>query len=135
MPPQLRYSSDTVDAQTDAVCLLLDNGYLQIYDGSQPADGDSGILGSTLLVELRFGNPAFRPSSGGVALANEIPAAIATQTGNAAWLRTLQADHNTVVFDGDINTSDAVLNLDRTLIQQNASVIIADFSYVSPKTL
>src|SRR5215467_11545494 len=131
--PVIRYSSPTVDAQTDAVCALLDGGYLQIYDGAQPSDGDESINGSTLLVELQFSTPAFGPSNGGIALANEIPVSTAVATGQAGWLRTLQADHTTVVFDGNVATSGAVLNLDRLNVQQDANVIIADFAYTSPK--
>lgn len=132
MPPQLRYSSDSVDAQTDAICARLNDGYLQLWDGTQPIDGDAAADGN-LLVELRFGNPAFAPSVGGVAQANPIETATALVTGNASWLRTLQADHASVVFDGDIGTANAVLNLDRVNIQAQANVLITDFSYVSPK--
>lgn len=133
MPPQLRYSSETVDAQTDAVCGLLDDGYLQIYDGPQPDDGDEPS-DSVLLVELRFGNPAFLPSAGGVAQSTSIEMATATATGTARWIRTLQADHMSVVFDGNVGTSDSALNLDRLNIQLNANVLIGGFAYRSPKT-
>ena|SRR5215831_10726372 len=131
--PQIRYSSTTVDAQTDAVCSQLNDGYLQLYEGAQPIDGDAPIDGSTLLVELRFSDPAFGPSDAGTAWANAIAPALATNTGTASWLRTLRSDHSTVVFDGDVDTAGAVLNLDHTLIQALANVIISDFSYVSPK--
>lgn len=132
MPPQLRYSSATIDVQTDAVCALLNGGYLRLYEGSQPTDADVPADG-TLLVELRFSDPAFGPSNDGVALANDIPTVTASTTGTAQWLRTLDSSGQ-AVFDGDVATSGAVLNLDHTLIQEGANVIIADFSYSSPKT-
>jgi hypothetical protein len=129
----LRYSTPTTDVQTDAVCGLLDGGFLQIYDGTIPADGDEPANGA-LLVELQLGSPAFNASLGGVAWATPIQPAVATNTGEGTWLRMLQADHATVVYDGDVSTSGAVLNLDRTLIQQGANVFVNDFSYSSPKT-
>jgi len=132
--PVVRYSTPTVDAQTDTVCAQLNGGFLQIYEGTQPDDGDQTSDPGVLLVELQFGDPAFGASANGVAWAMPIGPAMATNTGTAAWLRTLAADHATVVFDGDISTSGAVLNLDRTLIQQGANVFINDFAYTSPKT-
>jgi|SRR5262252_467487 len=128
----LRYSTPTTDAQTDTVCSLLNDGFLQIYDGSMPDDGDQPAVGA-LLVELRFGNPAFGASQDGVAWATAIQPAMATNTGTAAWMRALAGDHLTTVFDGDVATSGAMLNLDRTLIQQGANVFINDFAYTSPK--
>jgi len=116
------------------VCAQLNGGFLQIYEGTQPDDGDQTSDPGVLLVELQFGDPAFGASANGVAWAMPIGPAMATNTGTAAWLRTLAADHATVVFDGDISTSGAVLNLDRTLIQQGANVFINDFAYTSPKT-
>lgn len=132
MPSQLRFSSATVDTQTDAVCSLLDDGYFQLWDGKQPKDGDSPPDG-VLLAELRFGSPAFAPSTDGVAWANPLTMATAMSTGRARWMRALRSDHISVVFDGDVGTGDAVLNLDRVSVQANANVIITDFSYVSPK--
>src|SRR5215831_14887291 len=106
MPPLIRYSSTAVDAQTDAICALLNDGYLQIYDGDQPSDGDAATDG-TLLVELRFADPAFQASVNGIAWANAIATATATQTGQAKYLRTLRSDHTEVVFDGNIANTGA----------------------------
>jgi hypothetical protein len=131
MPPQLRYSSTTTDTQTDAVCALLDNGFLQIYDGPQPPDGD-GPASGTLLAELTFGDPAFQPSKDGVAWANPIGPALATATGEARWCRALSMGGD-CVFDGNVDTANAVLNLDKVFIQQGANVVLSDFSYTSPK--
>jgi len=122
-------------AAADAVVDQLDNGYLRIYDGTQPADADTAITTQTLLAELRFGTPAFGAASNGVATANAITAdASADGTGTATWFRALKSDGTTVVFDGSVGTSVANIILNSTSIVTGASVSIASLSYTQSKT-
>ena len=65
-------SNAAVSAAADAVCPLLNNGYLRIYSGTQPATADTALSSNTLLAELRFGATAFGAASNGVATANSI---------------------------------------------------------------
>ena len=41
MPNNLKLSNNVVNPQADALSDLADNGYLRIYDGTQPATADT----------------------------------------------------------------------------------------------
>ena len=124
-------SNAAVTAAADAVCDLLDNGYLRIYDGSQPANADTAVTTQTLLAELRWNAAnAFGAASGGVATANAITAdSSADATGTASWFRALKADGTTAVFDGSVGTSSADLILNSTAIAAGANVAVTAFTY------
>jgi hypothetical protein len=126
-----KFSDTTANAKAVAATALLNNGYLRIYDGSQPANANAGIGGATLLAELRFNATAFGAPSAGVAVANAITSDTdANATGTAAWFRALESDGTTVVFDGSIGaggTFDLVLNT--TSIVIHAEVAVSSFTY------
>ena len=46
-----KYSNTCVNAEANAIGSALDNGFIRIYDGSQPADADTAVSGQTLLAE------------------------------------------------------------------------------------
>jgi hypothetical protein len=130
-----KQANAAVNAAADAVCALLNNGYLRIYDGAQPATADTAVSGQTLLAELRFGTPAFGAASGGVATANAITKdSAAKATGTATWFRALKSDGTTPVFDGSVGTSGCNLNMNSVAIQENAEVSVTSLEYTQPKS-
>lgn len=129
-----KFSETCVNTEADASRLLLNNGYIRIYDGAQPVDADTPVGAQTLLAELRFGTPAYAPAVGGVAVANAItPDASANATGTAAWYRYLKADGVTVVEDGSVGTANANLVLNTTSIVAGAIVSALSAVYSIPK--
>ena len=127
-------SNAAVNAAADAVCPLLNNGYLRIYNGTQPATADTAISGQTLLAELRFNATAFGAASNGVATANALTAdSSADNTGTASWFRALKSDGTSTVFDGSVGTSAADLVLNSVLISAGASVSVTSFTYTENK--
>jgi hypothetical protein len=127
-------SNTAVSAAADAVCPLLNNGYLRIYDSTQPATADTAVSGQTLLAELRFNATAFGAASNGVATANAITAdSSANATGTATWFRALKSDGTTAVFDGSVGTSSADLVLNSVSISSGASVSVTAFTYTENK--
>jgi hypothetical protein len=127
-------SNAAVNAAADAVCDLLDNGYLHIYDGTQPTTADTAITTQTKLAELRFNATAFPAASAGVATANAITAdTSADATGTASWFRALKSDGTTVVFDGSVGTSSADLVLNSVSISSGAQVSVTAFTYTENK--
>jgi hypothetical protein len=103
------------DAAADMVCRLLDGGTLNIYGGS------------TLLAQLRFGDPAFGPAQDGKANATPItadPSARATGTATR-----FEAANGEVVFSGTVGTKEADLILDGTKIEQGAIVSVTSLTY------
>lgn len=108
-----KFSNTTVNAEADALARLLDNGYLRVYSGSQPATADTAIGAQVLLAELRFNATSAPAAVAGLLTFNAIASdTSADATGTAAWFRALKSDGSTVVLDGTVGTSgtDAIIN-------------------------
>jgi hypothetical protein len=130
-----KLANNAASAAADAVTALLNNGYLRIYDGSQPATADTAVSTQVLLAELRFGATAFGAASNGVSTANAITSdSSADNTGTAAWFRALKSDGTTPVFDGSVGTSGANLNLNSVAISAGAAVSVSSLTYTQSKT-
>lgn len=130
MANNLKISTTAVNAQADALSDLLDNGYLRIYDGTQPANANTAITSQVLLAELRFNATAAPAASGGVLTMNSITQdSSANNTGTATWFRALKSDGSTVVFDGSVGTASCDLNLGSTSIASGASVAVTSMTY------
>lgn len=130
MANNLKISTTAVNAQADALSDLLDNGYLRIYDGTQPANANTAITSQVLLAELRFNATAAPAASGGVLTMNSITQdSSANNTGTATWFRALKSDGSTVVFDGSVGTASCDLNLGSTSITSGASVAVTSMTY------
>lgn len=130
MANNLKVSSTAVNAQADALSDLLDNGYLRIYDGTQPANANTAITTQVLLAELRFNATAAPAASGGVLTMNSITQdSSADNTGTATWFRALKSDGSTVVFDGSVGTSGCDLNLGSTSITSGASAAVTSMTF------
>jgi hypothetical protein len=129
-----KISNTSASAAADAVCALANNGYLRIYDGTQPTDANTAITSQNKLAELRFGATAFGASVNGVATANAIADDTnAAATGTASWFRVLKSDGTTVVFDGSAGTAGCNLNLNSAAIQQHAKVSVTSLTYTQPE--
>lgn len=130
MANNLKISTTAVNAQADALSDLLDNGYLRIYGGSQPANANTAITSQVLLAELRFNATASPAASGGILTMSSITQdSNANNTGTATWFRALKSDGSTVVFDGSVGTSGCDLNLGSTSITSGASVAVTSMTY------
>jgi hypothetical protein len=130
-----KLSNTAANTAADAVVALANNGYLRIYDGTQPTDADTAIGAQVLLAELRFGATAFGASSAGVATANAITAdSSANATGTATWFRVLKSDGTTVLWDGSVGTATANLILNSTAISSGAAVSVSAFTYTQSKS-
>jgi hypothetical protein len=112
-----------VNAEADAVGNALNNGYIRIYDGTQPTNADTAVGAQVLLAELRFGADAFPAASAGLLTANAITDdASANATGTATWARILASDGTTVYFDGSVGTASANVILNSVAISAGAAV-------------
>jgi hypothetical protein len=130
-----KLSNAAANAAADALCALLNNGYLDVYDGSQPATADTAIGAQVLLASLRYASPAFGAAVAGVATANALTAdSDADATGTAVWFRAYKSDHTTVVFDGSVGTAGCNLNLGSTSIVQHGSVSVSAHTYTQQKS-
>lgn len=134
MPNNLKLSNNVVNPQADALSDLADNGYLRIYDGTQPATADTAITTQVLLAELRFNATAAPAASNGVLTFNAITQdSSANNTGTASWFRALKSDGSTVLFDGAVGTSGSDMNIYTTSIVAGAIVGVSSFGYTVNK--
>lgn len=134
MPNNLKLSNNVVNPQADALSDLADNGYLRIYDGTQPATADTAITTQVLLAELRFNATAAPAASNGVLTFNAITQdSSANNTGTASWFRALKSDGSTALFDGAVGTSGSDINIATTAIVAGAIVGVSSFVYTVSK--
>lgn len=123
-----------VNAEGDALATLLNNGFIDILDGTQPASGDTAISTQVLLGSLQFGNPAFGSTVAGVATANAITSGTAVATSTATWCRLYKSDHTTAVFDGSVGTSASNLVLNSVAISSGATISCVAFTFTLAKS-
>lgn len=134
----VRLADNAHQAACDAVIDLIDAGAgagtIKIYSGTQPATGDDAITG-TLLATLTFSDPAFGAATGtteAVATASTITDdSSADATGTATHARIADSTGNTV-FDCDVGTSGATINLNSTSITSGGTVSITSFTVTMP---
>lgn len=136
MPHETLVAAAGVDAACQAVCLLLNSGYIRLYTGPKPATADTAITTQVQLAELRFGNPAFiLPPTDGEAFANAIePDTDCDATGTAVWFRTYLSDGATPVYDGTVDVADADMVINSTSVQAGAALSVGSFSYSERKS-
>ena len=129
-----KYSNTMVNAEANAVGDALNNGYIRIYDGTQPTNADTAVGAQVLLAELRFGADAFGTASTGTITANAITSdSSANATGTATWARILASDGTTVWFDGTAGTTDANVILNTASIVAGAVVSCSSLTFTVSK--
>lgn len=134
MANNLKLSNEAVNAEADAFSVLLDNGYLRIYDGTQPATANTAIGSQVLLAELRFNADAAPIAVNGVLTFNAITQdSSANNTGTASWFRALKSDGSTVLFDGAVGVSGCDINIATTAIVAGAIVGVTSAGYTVNK--
>lgn len=130
-----RMSNEAANAEANGVAALLNNGYLRIYSGAQPATGDTAIGAQVLLAELRWNATAFGAAAAGVIVANAITAdSSANATGTAAWFRALKSDGTSPVYDGSVGTSAADLIMPSTSITAGQVISVNSATLTFPKS-
>lgn len=129
MAGNTQVSDTAANAAVNALTVLANSGYVKIYTSPQPANANTAVSSQTLLSTHTLSATAFASASGGVATANAVGNATAAATGTAAWFRVLKSDGTTVLFDGNVSTSGANLNLNSTAVQSGATVSISSFTF------
>ena len=116
----------------NAVCALLNNGTLVIYNGSPPANANTALSGQTVLATLTFSPTAFAGATAtsltATAVANPIAPETNATAGTATWFRCYESGGSTAVFDGLVGTSGSDLNLNTVTITGGGTVAVSAFS-------
>lgn len=134
MANNLKLSNAAVNAEANALSPLLNNGYLRLYDGTQPTNADTAVGSQVLLAELRFNATAAPSAVNGVLTFNAITQdSSANNTGTASWFRALASDGSTVYLDGSVGTTGCDLNMSTTSIVAGSIVGVNSFIYTVNK--
>lgn len=126
MPKNTQMSNDALNAQGDVLARKLDNGYIRIYSGAQPANAQAAIVPAvnTLLAEARFAATSAPGTANGVITFNPIANVTVSASGTAAWFRCLKADGTTVEMDGTVDTA-----------VNNPNMVVTTTAFVAGATL
>jgi hypothetical protein len=105
----------------------LNGASLKIYNGSQPANGNTAITTQSLLATVILPNPAGTVSNGVITF-SAISNATASGTGTATWFRIVNGANT--ICDGSVGTSGCDLNLTTTsLVASSTPVNVSSFLY------
>lgn len=107
-------------------------GTCKIYTGTQPANANTALSGNILLGTLTLADPAMSAAgSGSISFASITQDSSADASGTATWARFADSAGNTV-FDCDVGTSGATLNLNTTTIVAGGPIQITSASLTIP---
>jgi hypothetical protein len=131
----VRLTNLAANTEANSICTLLNNGWIDIRDGSQPATADTAVTTQVLLASLRINATACGAASLGVATFNAITSdASADATGTASWARLYESDHTTAVYDGSVCTSGCDLNFATVSFVSGAVISISSMTFTAPKS-
>jgi hypothetical protein len=120
----LKYSNALRHAQNEALITYAGNdAIINIYQGSAPANANTGITTQTLLVSCVLSG-AFGTDTNGTLTLGTVNTGVAVATGVASFFRVFKSDNTSVVMDGSVGVTGADLNLDTTNINITQSVNI-----------
>jgi hypothetical protein len=120
----LKYSNALRHAQNEALITYAgNNAIINIYQGSAPANANTGITTQTLLVSCVLSG-AFGTDTNGTLTLGTVNTGVAVATGVANFFRVFKSDNTSVVMDGSVGVTGADLNLDITAINITQSVNI-----------
>jgi hypothetical protein len=125
----LKLSDLCASDMANAAGLLRSGGFIDIYDGAQPANANTAIVSQVLLVTLTFGTPGFGAAAYGVSVADPIASGVAIANGTASWYRTYKIDHTTAVTDGSVGTTGSGSNLELNTTTIGVGNVVACVSW------
>lgn len=107
---------------------------LKLYSGTMPANGDAALSGNTLLGTLTFSDPSGSISAGVLTFSVITEDSSADATATATFGRIQDSAGNNI-FDGDVGTSGAVINLNTTSIVTGGPIRVTSFTVSAPATM
>ncbi len=121
------------NAGLDLILASAASGFVDVYDGVQPADADTAVTTQNLLVRLPLSSTPFSASSGGVAAITTggIGSAAITTGGNPTWYRLTDASH-VAIRDGSAGASGCNLNFTVTTLAAGAIASVASYTETFP---
>lgn len=124
---------NTADVANNVIGPLLNSGFMDIYDGTQPTNADTAIGAQVKLARLTFGATAFGASASGVITANAITSGTILATSTATWCRLLKTDGTTVVMDGTVGVSGCNVTVNSASFVTGATAAVTACTFTTPR--
>lgn len=95
----------SVNLALNAACDVLNGGFIDIYDGTQPATPDVAVGAQVKYAHCALNATAFGAAASGVKTAAAITNGTGLATGVPTWFRAFKSDGTTAVIDGTCGTA------------------------------
>lgn len=132
MANNVHMSDVAANAEANALSVLANGGFLNIYDSTgtgQPANANTAITTQVRLAHLTLNATAFATAVAGVLTANSITSDTSTVAGTATWFRVFESNGTTALWDGSVGTSGSDLNLNSVTISGGATLAVSAFTH------
>src|SRR4051794_10949146 len=126
-----RLSEALVNRQAKIVADLLDNGFVNFYDGPQPESPETPLVDQIFFGSVRFSG--FTDPKGGIIHAFPITDGVAIESGSVTWARLFRSDHKTAVLDASVAVRDANITVKSSKVERGAMIEVTAFEYEVPK--
>jgi hypothetical protein len=128
MSSNVHVATTSRNGMIDNLAARLNNGFIKVYSGTQPANANTALSGNTLLVTHGFGATAFGSAASGSATANAISSGVIAASGTATFARLYESDGTTAVMDISVGSSGADLNYPTTTFTAAVTATISSFT-------
>jgi hypothetical protein len=99
--PFIGVASEVANSMLNWIVSYVNNGFIEVYSGTQPASADDAVPGGdVLLVTLDLDNPAVSSVADGEMTFAVIAPGSGLANGTPTWFRMYQSDGTTVLLDG-----------------------------------
>lgn len=105
---------------------------IKIYSGTQPATADTALSGNTLLGTLTCTDPVAPSASGGTLTFSSITQDSSADASGTATFARIADNSGDTIFDCDVGTSGATINLNTTTIVAGGPIAITSFTISIP---
>lgn len=95
-----KLAEDVVNDQAEVIARKCAGGFVDVMTGDQPDGTSVEADPKSVLVTVRFPDPAFNEAAAGTIIAKALIPGVAVAEGVPTWFRAYRADHMTPVFDG-----------------------------------
>lgn len=112
-----KLAEDVVNEQAEVMARKCAGGYIDVMTGDQPDSTSVDADPKSVLVTVRFSDPAFNEAAAGTIIAKALIPGVAVAEGVPTWFRAYRADHATPVFDGSAGMEKAnmILTVPKTV--------------------
>lgn len=136
MAKRCHLSSHLISAQANVLAEMASGGFIDIFDGRQPASPDDEITTQNFMAQFNLEVPAFLPAVDGRIELVAVKPTATVRAGDLTWARIFAADHTTALMDISVASGDANMNFEKTKdVQAGTWLVIGEFFHtIAPRS-